>query len=221
MATILYLPSSGAGAVTPTPSATDWDGHVNSINRPLNFTRADTALATVAYSPDAVDHLADLATMHTQFVSQLLPPQTIAAQQITFGARCLEAASSNNLFPAWKLYGCNASGSSNLGNLVAWFKSATAEMSTSITGYCETRVGSAVTFTEPWRLVFEVGADGLPVNTATDTHNHSWAFGDPMATGSQNLPQQADTTACTPCLIFSNDIDIKFFLRAPTLNLGV
>lgn len=220
MATICYLPSSGSAAVSPTPSGTDWDGHINSVSRPLNFARANTALTTLAYAPDGADHLVDVSTMCAQFVSQILPPQNVAAQQITFGARCLEAAASNNQFPAWKLYGCSADGTSDLGTLVTWFKSALAEMGTSLTGYCETRAGSSITFDVPWRLVIEIGSDGLPVNTATDTHNHSWAFGDPMATGSQNLPQQADTTACTPMLVFSNDLKTIFNSEA-ALGIGI
>lgn len=221
MATVFYLPSSGTAAVSPTPSGTDWDGHINTVSRPMNLNRANTALTTLAYNPDAADHLVDVASMCAQFVSDILPPQAIAAQQITFGSRCLEAAASNNLFPAWKLYATPVDGSSNLGNIVAWFKSALAEMATSLTGYCETRAGSSLTLNVPFRLVLEVGADGLPVNTATDTHNHSWVFGDPMATGSQNLPQQADTTACIPLLLFSNDLKTGMDAMGASLNLGL
>ena len=222
MATICYLPASGAGAVTVTPSGTDWNLHVNASNRlKLNFTRQNTALSTIAYNPDAADHLVDGNSMHSQFVSDILPPQVIAAQQITLGFRCLEVAASNNLFPAWKLYAVTVDGVTPLGNIVAFFRSALAEMATAITGYCQTVAGSALTLNVPWRLVLEIGGGGLPVNTATDTHNLSIALGDPMATGAQNLPQQADTTACTPMLVFSNDLIVNFAGPRAGYQVGV
>ncbi len=209
MSTLCWLPSSGSAAVSPTPDAATWTLHVNTVSRPLNFVRADTALTTLAYNPDAADHLVDGNTMVAQFVSDLLPPQTVAAQQIGWGARMLEAAASNNLFPMLRLYGCNAAGTTNLGTLLAGTRQAT-ELGTSLTGAAYTQASTAQTFNEPWRLVAEWGAGGLPVNTATDTHNMSIAFGDPLATGSLNLPQNGDTTACTPVLIFSNDLVLAF-----------
>jgi hypothetical protein len=224
MGTVFWLPSSGGRAVTVTPSGTDWSLHVNSAAGALLqmvLDRSNTALTSIAYAPDAVDHLVDGSAMCLQYVSDILPPQDIAAQQITFGARCLEAAASNNLFPAWKLYAVVVDGSSSLGNIVAYFRSSLAEMGTSLTGYCETKAGSALTCSVPFRLVLEIGAGGLPVNTATDTHNHTWAMGDPMATGSQNLPQQADTTACTPMLVFDKDLITKYTRRRATTLLGI
>jgi hypothetical protein len=222
MGTVFWLPSTGASAVSPTPSATDWNGHVNGSQRlKMVLDRINSSLSTVAYAPDGADHLVDVASMHSQYVSDILPPQAVVAQQITFGIRCLEAVATNNLFVAWKLYATPADGSSNLGNIVAWFKSAIGEMATAITGYCETRAGSLVTLSVPWRLVLEFGADGLPTNSATDNHNHSFAVGDPMATGAQNFPQSADTTACTPMLVFSNDLVTKFTRRRPTVLQGV
>lgn len=210
MSTIFWLPSSGSAAVSPTPSATDWDGHINTVSRPMNLTNGGSALTTLAYNPDAADHLTDVASLCAQFVSAILPPQSIASQVICFGARCLEAAASNNLYPAWKLYAVNTTGTSVLATLVSIFKSATAEMATALTGYCEGRTSVLATLNVPFRLVLEVGADGLPVNTATDNHNQSWVFGEAFAAGALNLPQQADTTACPAMLVFSNDLITVF-----------
>lgn len=206
MATLFWLPSSGSAPVSPTPSGTDWDGHINNVSRPMNLVNGGSALTTLAYNPDAADHLVDLATMVAQFVSVILPPQTIPAQVIVVGARTLEAASSNNLYEAWKLYAVNVAGDTVLGTLVAKFKSATSEMGTSLTGYLEGRTGSALTLNEPFRLVLEVGADGLPTNSATDTHNCSWVFGEAFAAGALNLPQSDDTTACPAILMFEDGI---------------
>ena len=216
MGTVFWLPSSGSAAVTVTPSATDWDGHVNSIRRPMPLTRSNTALTTLAYAPDAADHLVDVNTMIAQFVSDILPPQPMVAQQVTFGARTLESNALNNLYESWKLYAVNAAGDTILGTMVAIFKSATSEISTSLTGYCETRLSTLVTCYEPWRLVLEAGADGLPT-TGGGRHNFSYVFGDPMATGAQNLPQSDDTTACIPMLLLSNDLVTSFKRRAMSL----
>lgn len=210
MATLFWLPSSGSAAVSPTPSGTDWDGHINTVSRPMNLVNGGSALTTLAYNPDAADHLVNLATMVAQFVSDILPPQTIPAQVITVGARTLEAVASNNLNEAWKLYAVNVAGTTVLGTLVAWFKSSIGEMATSLTGYCEGRTSSALTLNEPFRLVLEVGADGLPTNSATDTHNCSWVFGEAFAAGALNLPQSDDTTACPAILLFEDGIKTEF-----------
>jgi hypothetical protein len=217
VSTILWLPSSGTAAVSPTPSATDWTLHVNTVSRPLQFTRQNTALTTLAYNPDAADHLVAGTSMIAQFVSQILPPQTIAAQQVALGLRMLEVATGNNLTLRWKVYGCNVSGSSNLGDILA-IDSGASELSTSISGITRAALTTARTFNEPWRLVVEIGVGGTP--TTPGTHNASAAFGDPMATGTFQMPQDADTTACTPLLIFSNDIVTTFGVY-PSYNLGV
>src|SRR3990172_1196761 len=193
MATVCWMPSSGAAAVSPTPDSGTWTLHISSNSRRMVFQRSNTALTTLAYNPDAADHLVDGNCMICQFVSDILPPQTIAAQQILWGARMLEAAASNNLFPLLRLYGCNTAGSSNLGTLLAGTRQAT-ELGTALTGACYVQASSAVTFNEPWRLVAEWGVGGLPVNTATDTHNASISFDESFATGAMLLMQDADSS---------------------------
>lgn len=207
MSTLCWFPSSGSAAVSPTPDAATWNGHVNTVSRPLNFTRGGTALTQLDYNPDAVDHLVDLNTMVAQFVSQILPAQVINAQQIGWGARMLEAVATNNLFPMLRLYCVNENGTSNLGNILVGTRQAT-ELATALTGAAYVQAGSAVTLTQGWRLVAEWGGGGLPTNAATDTHNMSIVFGEAFATGNMNLPQQADTTACNAMVIFSEDLII-------------
>jgi hypothetical protein len=208
MSTTCWFPSSGTAAVSPTPDATKWNGHVNTVSRPLEFTRGGSALTTLAYNPDAVDHLVDVNSMVAQFVSAILPPQTVNAQQIFWGARYLEAAASNNLFPMLRITGWNAAGTTQLGVILAGTRQAT-ELATALTGACYIEAGSSVTFSEPWRLVIEWGGGGLPVNTATDTHNMSIAFGSPLATGAGNLGQNGDTTAFPPTVDFSEDLRLS------------
>ena len=217
MAAVLYFPSSGTAPVSPTPAAADWTLHVNTVSRPLNFTRGNTALTTLAYNPDGADHLVAGTSMIAQFVSQILPPQTVAAQQVALGLRMLEVAAGNNLTLRWKVYGCNVSGSSNLGNILA-IDSGASELGTAISGITRAALTTARTFNEPWRLVVEIGVGGTP--TTPGTHNASAAFGDPMATGTFQMPQDADTTACTPLVVFSNDIVATFNVE-PSYQVGV
>jgi hypothetical protein len=222
MSTILWCPSSGTAAVSPTPSAATWTLHVNSVSRPLNFTRGDTALTVLQYYVDgAVDHIVDGNSMIAQFVSQILPPQTIAAQQIAYGARMIEEVNSNTLFCMLRLYGCNVTGTTNLGTILAGERGTT-ELATSDNARVQILAGSAVTFNEPWRLVAEWGVGGLPVAGAgIDSHNASITFGDPFAVGASILPQNNDNTACPAIIIFSNDIITTFGGDGASLYLGV
>lgn len=224
MATLFWLPSSGPAPVSPTPSGTDWDGHINSVSRPMNLVNGASALTTLSYAPDAVDHLVDLASMCAQFVSVILPPQVIAAQVVVLSCRTAEAVATNNLNEAWKLYAVDVAGTTVLGNIVPWFKSAIGEMAViaSITGYCEGKTCSGLTLNEPFRLVLEVGADGLPTNTATDTHNHSYAFGETLSgSGAVNFVQNDDTTAGPAVLIFEDGIITTFAGSEASLGVGI
>ncbi|HKZ85998.1 MAG TPA: hypothetical protein VJ793_20380 [Anaerolineae bacterium] len=190
------------------------------MSRPLNFTQGGTALTTLAYNPDAADHLVNGNSMVAQFVSQILPPQAIAAQQIGWGTEMLEVAASNNLFPMLRLYGVNVAGTTNLGTILAGTRQAT-ELGTSLTGQAYVQAGSAVTFNEPWRLVAEWGVGGLPVNTATDTHNASIVFGDPLATGPMTLIQNQDTGNAPAVIVFSADIITSFGGPVAAYGMGI
>lgn len=219
MATLFWLPASGSAPVTVTPSSTDWDGHINTVRRPLNLVRGSTALTALAYAPDSADHLTNVATMIAAYVSQILPPQVVAAQQIGFGGRFLESNALNNLLVAWKLYGVNVAGDTNLGTIKAVGTIAT-EIPTAATGKGAQAAGSAVTFNEPWRLVLEVGADGTPA-TGGGRHNFTFYEGEAFATGAMSLCQDADTGACPPMLIFSNNLKVFFDGSEASMNIGV
>lgn len=216
MSTLFWIPASGSAPVSVTPSATDWDGHINTVQRPLNLVRGSTALTTLAYAPDAADHLTNVATMIAAYVSQILPPQVVAAQQIGFGGRLLESNALNNLLVAWKVYGVNVAGNTNLGTIKAIGTMAT-EIPTSLTGKGAIAAGSAITFNEPWRLVLEVGADGTPA-TGGGRHNFSFVEGEAFATGAMSLVQDTDVGACPPMLIFSNNLLTDF---TPLANSGI
>lgn len=219
MSTIFWLPASGSAPVSVTPSATDWDGHINTVQRPLNLIRGSSALTVLAYAPDAADHLTNVASMIAAYVSQILPPQNVPAQQIGFGGRFLESNALNNLLVAWKLYGVNVAGNTNLGTIKAIGTVAT-EIPTAATGKGAVAAGSSTTFYEPWRLVLEVGGDGLPT-TGGGRHNFSFYEGEAFATGAISLVQDADTGACPPMLIFSQDLLTELVGKKPTMRIGI
>lgn len=220
MGTVLWLPSSGAAPVSPSPEA-GW-GHQSGNSRVMNLVRGTSALTTLAYNPDGADHLVSVDSLVCQFVSQILPPQVVAAQLVILNALTLEVAASNNLSLSWKLYGCNVAGSSNLGTLLAIGRNGV-ETGTALTGSASSRTCSAVTFNEPWRLVLEIGLGGTPTNSATDTHNGSVQFGEAPASATvPTLPQHADTTTGgPPMLIFSNDLITTFGGDGASLAIGI
>ena len=201
---MLWLPSNTTAAVSPTPSATDWDGHVNSVSRQLLFGANGSALTTLAYAPDAGDDITDVRTMAAQFVSEIMPPQNCAADAISICLLCAEDDASNNLFLSWKLYACNVAGTSNLGNLIDVRNDGTEMVATTLTGRADITASLALNLIVPFRLCLEVGWDGLPTSGAgTNAHNASLRLG-ALNTGS--FPQNASTTDVSPVVIFGNDI---------------
>ena len=158
--------------------------------------------------------------MVAQFVSDVLPPQVVPAQRIGYGAEMLEVAASNNLFSILRLYGCNVAGTTNLGTMLAGARH-TVELTTALLGSCRVDAGSAVTFNEPWRLVAEWGVGGLPVNTATDTHNASISFDTTLAVGAMILPQDADGGNCPSIIIFSTDLVTDFGGTEASYGIGI
>lgn len=205
MSTCFWLPSSGAAPVSPTVDA-GW-GHNSGNSRIMNLVRGTSALTTLAYNPDGADHLVDVDSMVCQFVSVVLPPQAITAQLVFLNVLALEAAASNNLQLSWGLRAVNVGGTSVLATLLAIGRNGV-EVGTALTGASSSRTTTLATLTEQFRLCLEVGLGGLPVNTATDTHNGSIQFGEAPASGTvPTFPQHADTTTGgPPFLLFSENL---------------
>lgn len=220
MSSCFWLPSSGAAPVSPAVDA-GW-GHDSGNKRVMNLTRGSSALTTLAYNPDAADHLVNVDSMVCQFVSGILPPQTIAAQLAFLNVLALEVASSNNLQLSWGLRAFNVAGSSALGTLLAIGRNGV-EVGTALTGASSSRTTTAFTADEPFRLVLEVGLGGTPTNTATDTHNGSIQFGEAPASGTvPTFPQHADTTTGgPPFLLLSNDLITTFGGDGASLGIGL
>lgn len=220
MSTCFWLPSSGAAAVSPTPDAV-WD-HLSGNSRKMNLTRGTSALTTLAYNPDGADHLVDNDSLVCQFVSDILPPQSIAAQVAFLNVLALEVAASNNLQLSWGLRAVNVAGTSVLATLLTVGRNGV-EVGTALTGASSSRTTTLVNLNEPFRLCLEVGLGGLPTNTATDTHNGSIQFGEAPSSGTvPTFPQHGDTTTGgPPFLLFSQDIVTRFDAEGATYALGV
>lgn len=208
MSTCFWLPSDTSAPVSVTPDAV-WD-HLSGNARELKLTRGTSALTTLAYNPDAVDDLVDKDSLVCQFVSQVLPPQSIAAQVAFLNVLALEAAASNNLQLSWGLRAVSVDGASVLATLLSVGRNGV-EVGTALTGASSSRTTTLAALGANFRLVLEVGLGGLPVNTATDTHNGSIQFGEAPASGTvPAFPQHADTTTGgPPFLLLSNDLIVS------------
>lgn len=203
MATRFYLPSTGAAAVSPTISAADW-AHINTVRRPLNAVNGGSAIATIVYQPDAADHLVAGRAHFVQFVSDVLPPQTIAAQLVKLQVRAAEDHANNNLFVNWAIRACSEDGSSLLGTLLSVKADAT-EPTTALTNRGDTATTTAFSTIQNFRLVLEIGLGGTPVvTTGTQGHNGSLSFGESAAT---DLPEDdAATGALNPWVQFAQNL---------------
>src|SRR5512146_1664058 len=95
MATRLYLPSTGAAAISPAYSAS-WTDTAQAGSRLKCVTsRISSAMSTKSIS-DAVSTAADILIQ--QWVSDPLVTQTIAAQTVDHSIKVSETANNNNLF---------------------------------------------------------------------------------------------------------------------------
>lgn len=186
----------------------------------MNLTRGSSALTTLTYNPDGADHLVDVDSLIAQFVSDILPPQSVPAQLVFLNLLAREAVASNNLQLSWALRAFNVGVSSSLAELLALGRNGV-ETSSTLSGASSSRTTTLANINEPWRLVLEVGLGGLPTNTATDTHNGDLQFGEAPASGTAPVfPQHGDTsTGGPPFLLFSNDLALSTIMPFRTMQL--
>jgi hypothetical protein len=176
----------------------------------MNSVLGTSAIATTAYNPDAVDHLAAGTAHVAQFVSETLPPQVVAAQTVKLQMRALEANASNELRLAWKLYAVSEDGLTVLGTLIS-LRVGTMELGIALTNRSETALISSLVLNDKFRLVLEVGVSGTPIAaTGVQGHNSSFSFGE-VATS--DLPEDnAAIGSLNPWLQFP--INLKFGIGA-------
>jgi hypothetical protein len=203
LSTRFYLPSTGAAAVSPTISGTDWT-HINTDRRKMSPTKANSAFAATTFTPDSVDHIAAGQSHFVQFVSDVLAPQTIQAQTISLTVLNLEANAGNNCFINWKIYAVSVDGASVLGTLLARRADAT-EMGTTQIARTDSTTSTSFVGAVPFRLVFEIGIGGTPVATSqVQGHNGTIRFGDPTG-GADLAANDTATTDLAPWLNFATD----------------
>ncbi len=159
---------------------------------------------SIVYQPDAVDHLVSARAHFVQFVSEVLPPQSIPAQPIKLQLRAAEDQANNNLFVAWKLYAVAESGASVLGTLAAIRSDAT-EVGIVLTNRSDSTTSTLFTSTQNFRLVIELGLSGTPAaTTGVQGHNGTLSFGEAGAT---DLPEDDTATgALNPWLQFTQNL---------------
>lgn len=206
MATRLYFPSAGSAPVSPAINPIDWNAHTNVARRPLNAVNGGSVMATIAYTPDAADHLVAGRAHVVQFVSDPLPPQAVPAQQVKLQLRAAEANAGNNLVVAWKVYAVNEDGSAVLGALVPIREDAL-EVATALTNRGDSATSQALTLPQNWRMVVEIGLAGTPAAASgVQGHNGSLSFGEDAAA---DLPEDdAATTTGNPWLQFARNLKI-------------
>jgi hypothetical protein len=188
------LPASGAAAVSP---AIQTYTHTQSTRRPLP-TSDSTALATQAYTPDAVDDLDPGDAHHVQFVSDALTTGTIftSGETIKLCVQCLEAVGGNNLFlQLWA--GVYSSDGSTLQQTLRGKVSHGTECATSARSrFLSTTIANSYTTVAGDRLVIELSLQGDPTGAGgVQGHNGSMRFGSDGAGG--DIPEADENTDTT------------------------
>lgn len=204
MATRFYFSATDPAAVDPPISATDWQ-HINPLRRKLNSVKGTSPITTVTYSPDAADHMVFARAHICQFVSDILEPQTIAAQQVKLQVRAREIATSDNLFVTWKIYAVSDDGQTIVGTLLPVKADAT-EAGQTMNNRADSATTTAFTTARSFRLVVEMGLSGTPTPAGgIDGHNGELSVGEATAT---DLPEDdTSTTALNPWLQFEQNLN--------------
>lgn len=205
MATRLYFPETLAAPVTPVAPTVDW-GHINSVQRELLQTPDVSTLTDTAYTPDAADHLTNVAAHFRQYVSAPLMPQSIAGN-VTAQFQCSEAHANNNLFLTLKILLSSLDGSTTRATLLAITRATSLETTTTLTNrtFPSTAL-SAFTAVLGDRLVIEVGLAGN-ITTATggvQGHNGTIRFGCSANGGDLAVNETEAGTTVRPWIEFAN-----------------
>lgn len=205
MATRFYFPATQAAPVTPpAASATDWE-HVQGTTRALLTTPDSSTLTSLAYAPDAADHLVDGDSCHRQYVSDALAAQTLDGN-VKAQFQCLEGNAANNQFVTLKITVISNDGTTENAVLLAITRDTVDELATTLTNrnFPSTALTSYACASGD-RLCVEVGTGGLPTAAGgTNGHNATIRWGCNASSG--DLPEDDAETATTyrPWIEFSN-----------------
>jgi len=186
-----YLPSTGAAAVSPAfDSGWEDSSTVSPARYPTDTVKSGAAMASVT-AADTPTGSTNADMLFGQWVSNVLPAQTVAAQTIVCVVRCREAFPNNNLFLAVGVRAVSENGSSVLATLLAVTRDNT-EATTS--GTLQSRSLSAsisdTVISQNFRLVIEIGLGGTNI-AISGNHDGSVRIGDAAANDLDN--SDADT----------------------------
>ena len=207
MATRFYFNEAEAAAVSPTISAV-WE-HQNVVRRRMPRTTPDAStLSTVAYTPDAADHLVIGDAHHRQYVSDQLAAQNIAGT-ITGQFQCLEAHTSNNLRLTIKIFVVDSAGTTIKETLLA-ITAATSEVNNTIRNVTfQSQSLAAADIEANDRIVVEIGLGGTPTASGgVQGHNGSIRWGGSAAGGDLAVNETEVGTTFRPWIEFSDDITL-------------
>lgn len=214
MATRLYFPDGTSAPVTPLAPGAEWE-HINAsgnIDQKLLLIPDSTALATVAYTPDAADDITNRDANHRQYVSDPLMAQTITGN-VKAQFQCLEANAGNNLFLTLVIKVIVNGGGSARGTLLAITRDTGTELGTALANrnFPSTAL-SSVAALEGDRLLVEVGLGGTPVASGgVQGHNGSIRWGCSAAGGDLAENDTETGTTFRPWIEFT--FNLEFFPR--------
>jgi len=189
MATRIYLPSSGAAAVSPAFSA-NWDDTADATRlRSVFDTPSGTTMTTTAYRDNSNKNENHL--IH-QWVSDSISAQTISAQTIKFQMRSEENSNANNnQFNTIGIRVVSSDGATVRGTILAITRD-DVEMASggTLTNRQFSATSSSVTAQANDRIVIEIGTGGDP--SAGNNHNVDIRIGD---NGGSDLPENDTSTS--------------------------
>lgn len=179
MSTRFFLPGAAIAAdLAPTISA-EWE-HQNSDRRRMDTRKMGTAMVTITYTPDAVDHITDADALFVQYISRPLIAQSIPSQTLNIAVYASEANAGNNCVITWKVFLCDATGA--VGSTILAIQRDGLELGTSASSRADTGTSTGVTSAPGDRIVLELGIGGVPVATSqVQGHNGAISTGDSSA----------------------------------------
>jgi hypothetical protein len=168
-----------------------------------------SALTTVAYAPDAADHLVAGDSLHCQFVSDPMNSGNVftSGDTLKFAVQCLEANAGNNLQVQLFVSVVDSAGTTVQATLRSKVLEGL-ECATALTNrFLSTTLSASYTTVANDRLVVEFSLSGTPTAAGgTQGHNGSIRWGGSGAGG--DLPENDTNTGTTlnPWIEFTTNI---------------
>lgn len=225
MATRIYLPSSGAAAISPAFHG-DWED--TSIGARLAGVTApvSSAMSTVEFLDSGPGSLSNKDVLFRQYVVGPVSAQTIAAQTVKWQIRAQEGNSVNNMFTAIVIRAFASNGTTLRGTLLALTRDNTEMATAALTNRAFSATTTAVAVSDGDYLVIEIGAGGTPSGGGSGSfgqgHDSRLRIGD--AAASDLAEDDSSTTDDNPWIEFADDLfpaaSTTRRYSLPTLGVG-